>query len=450
MPVQRLQRPARSPYTQLHMQQTEALTNPPHYFDDIYAGRGVVMCVGGPKYFIPGYANIKLLREKGCTLPVEVWHLGSCEMDEKMKGLLHELGDVSVIDAFDFYERGKFPRQFMDDPQRLAESDGWTAEAIDAYMAKVYSPRILNGWELNPYSILHSRFQEVLFLDADNSVTSDPTYLFESPAYQQYGALFWPDYQNLDASRSIWQIMHVQYRDEPEFESGQIVVDKKRCWKELWLTMHLNAHSDFYYKHIHGDKETYHMAWRKAGTEYGMCPHAIHKLPQNGKPGIHGSLVMCQHDWNGNVLFQHRNLAKFTLPAQQNKAIPGFQDEPHILKILESLEKRWPHRGVMAPAHDEHPAIAAIAKDVPRLYAYQRTGLNERARSLELRSDNRVGTGAAKCERFWRLKMIGSEPMLCLEGDSGRTGMARREADGSWRGEWWFHERCPFTLTPKG
>ena len=182
------------------------------------------------------------LRRQGCRLPVEVWYLGSDEMTAEMAAL-------------------------------LARFD---AKCVDATEVRKKNPvRILNGWELKPHSILHSRFAEVLFLDADNVPVQDPEYLFGCGEYAAHGAVFWPDYGRLAPHREIWRICNVPYRDEPEFESGQIVVDKRRCWRELQLTMHLNEHSDFYYDYVHGDKETFHMAWRMLRTEYAMPPTPI-------------------------------------------------------------------------------------------------------------------------------------------------------------------------------
>lgn len=43
-------------------------------------------------------------------------------------------------------------------------------------------------------AIINSRFNEVLYLDADNSVARNPEYLFEEPMYKERGALFWPDF----------------------------------------------------------------------------------------------------------------------------------------------------------------------------------------------------------------------------------------------------------------
>lgn len=53
-------------------------------------------------------------------------------------------------------------------------------------------------WLLKPYAVLHSCFDEVLYIDADSFPTRDPSDLFESPAYREHGALFWPDVRLTD------------------------------------------------------------------------------------------------------------------------------------------------------------------------------------------------------------------------------------------------------------
>jgi hypothetical protein len=163
-------------------------------------------------------------------------------------------------------------------------------KCVDAEKIRQEHPvRTLNGWELKPYAILHCPFREVLYLDSDNVSLVNPDFLFGTAQYQETGAIFWPDFGRLKADRSIWHLTGVPYRDEPEFESGQIVVDKERCWKPMLLTMWMNEYSDFWYRHIHGDKETFHMAWRKLNQRYSMPERGIHRLPG----------TMCQHDFGG-------------------------------------------------------------------------------------------------------------------------------------------------------
>jgi putative mannosyltransferase len=158
----------------------------------------------------------------------------------------------------------------------------------------------------------------------------DPTFLLDCPQFRETGSVFWPDYGRLEPDRAIWRICGVEYRDEPEFESGQMLIDKRRCWLPLQLTMHLNNHSDFYYRYIHGDKDTFHMAWRMLGQDYEMVPYPIQSLPA----------AMCQHDFSGRRIFQHRNLDKWRLRGG-NRRIEGFALEDLCRGFLAELAAAW-------------------------------------------------------------------------------------------------------------
>lgn len=262
------------------------------------SGRGIVICSGGARYFTCAWVAVHMLRHVGCDLPVQFWHLDG-EMDDRMRDIVAPLG-VSCINA----------------------------NAIAR--ALVQPPRILNGWELKPFSLLHSSFAEVLFLDADNVPVKDPTYLFQAPEYLDKGAIFWPDYSRLAPMRSIWGIAEVPYQDEAEFESGQIVLDKKKSWDALNLTMHYNEHSDFYFHHVHGDKETFHMAWRRLNQKYAMPSRGIESL----------AATMCQHDFEGNRIFQHRNMDKWQRDGS-NPHVEGFLFEDECREALTQLGRLW-------------------------------------------------------------------------------------------------------------
>ncbi len=261
-------------------------------------GRGIVICAGGVRYFTNAWVCINMLRRNGCALPVEVWHLGGGEMTETMRKLLATLN----------------------------------ARPIDARRVRKRHPvRRLNGWELKVYAIIHARFQEVLFLDADNVPVANPEFLFDCKEYQAAGAIFWPDFtqtsQNGDLA--IWRSCGLRRPSEPEFESGQILVDKARCSKALQLCLWLNEHSDFYYRHIYGDKETFHLAFRKAGKSYHLIQQPVVALDR----------TMCQHDPQGRRLFQHRNFAKWDLIT--NPRIKGFWMESECLGYLAELKNKW-------------------------------------------------------------------------------------------------------------
>ncbi len=365
-----------------------------------YAGRGIVIPGGGADYFTCAWVCINMLRHLSCGLPIQLWHLGPAELNERMRQLVEPLG-VESVDAFAV--RRQFPA------------------------------RILSGWELKPYALIHCPFKEVLLLDADNVPVVNPEYLFDTPEFAKTGAVFWPDYGRLPLSRAIWRLCGVEYRCEPEFESGQILVDKSRCWPALQLCMWYNEHSDFYYRHIHGDKDTFHMAFRKLNQPYIMPERPIHPL--------HGA--MCQHDFAGRRVFQHRNCAKWRF-AGENQPVPGFLFEAECKGYLAELKRRW-DGGIQLPVEPrinlaaETPAFQFLTS---RVFDYHRIGHDRRLMSF-LRG-GRIGIGADQCEVFWRL--AGTEDLLEIYGHDAITCRLKRMSEGLWQGRWLRFEKAPVEL----
>ena len=72
----------------------------------------IVIPGGGSKYFPCAWVCIQMLRELGCTLPIELWHLGSGEISPTMQRWLQPLG-VQCVDAFEV--RRKNPTRHLDE-----------------------------------------------------------------------------------------------------------------------------------------------------------------------------------------------------------------------------------------------------------------------------------------------------------------------------------------------
>lgn len=274
------------------------------------AGRGIVIPGGGEKYLPGAYVAAALLREQGCALPIELWHLGVDELP----------------------------------PRWLAPLARLNVTPVDAVAVRWQSPtRRLGGYELKAYALVHSRFSEVLLLDADNVPVRNPSVLFDTPEYHRFGAIFWPDYGasraalatgTLSEHHPIWSLTGLDYRGDREFESGQLCVDRRRCGRELLLALWLNEHSDFWYRYVWGDKDTFQLAWRKLGRDWAM--------PARGPIDLHG-MAMGQCDFEGRVLFQHRNGAKWSL--HDNPRIPGFVAEERCLGLLGELRAELSAQG---------------------------------------------------------------------------------------------------------
>jgi hypothetical protein len=262
--------------------------------------RGIVVCAGGEKYLPGCYVLLRLLRHLGCTLPVEVWHLGPEEMPDAWRRRLVPLvgGGGDIRDAFA------------------------VARDLDAaYPELRASPAVplgahLYGYESKLFALQWSRFAEVLSLDADNLPWRDPTFLFDEPAYLDTGAVFWPDGISalslpFQPYRETWRAFGIpddEYRlDDWPHETGQIVIHKRRHWDCLALCNWYAQHGrSFFFHYQLGDKDIPHMAFRKLRREFSMIPHW--PLTSTKVRGFF------QRDFAGKPLFYHRaGCTKLTL-----------------------------------------------------------------------------------------------------------------------------------------
>src|SRR6266568_1815018 len=199
----------------------QRLAAPERYPTDRFLGRGIVVCAGGVRMFVNAYVLLRILREKlRCLLPMQLWHLGPHELSPVMRALLGDL-DVELIDA----------------------------HAVQA----THPGSIADGWQLKPYAALHSRFQEVLLLDADQVPVRDPAEVFRWPQYLETGALFWPDIVDLVPENPVWTLCGLEPRRCTSLDSGQLVVDKQRHWAALNLVLFLNEQAETFYRLIYGD-----------------------------------------------------------------------------------------------------------------------------------------------------------------------------------------------------
>ena len=380
-----------------------------------FSGAGIVTCAGGSTYFTCGWVLVNTLRSLGCQLPIEVWYRSRAEMSPRMKDLMESVDGVRCIDASQVFEP--------------------------------FSTCRLNGWETKPFAVMHSAFEEVIFIDSDNVPTRDPSFLLRTPEYEQSGAIFWPD-RYLEGSgngnyRTItdeaWEACDVPRRAEPEFESGQMVIDKRRCWAAVTLTMFYNEHSDFFYRWLLGDKDTFHMAWRRIGQDFAMPRY----LPvQDGQDGP----VLYQHDFAGRRLFQHRNQDKWSYDGG-NQELAGFAHEETCRAHLEALRQRWD--GVVRKYPDDYtPAERVAYQDVVQngLFHYEGNGLGSRL--VELRRDFAIGLGRDKWETHWAIEEDVHDGVHLILLSNLRTMCILAQNNGGWAGRCLHFGREPIAMKP--
>lgn len=387
-------------------------------------GRGIVTCGGGTKYFPSLYVLIHRLRQVGCKLPVELWYMGPNEMDPGMKRLLVDL-NVTFVDAYE--------------------------------VQKAIPTRMLGGWELKPYAILYSRFKEVMFIDADSVPLVDPTYLFDDIKYKETGALFFPDFCTWTVHNYVWPLFDLPQpniieqpvpkervsetygRPFPEghdapVESGQLIIDKGRCSKELKLAHWICDHSDYYFWHFHGDKEAFRIAWKMYKTPYAMPCYT----PNFTEHTIY------QHDHNGEVVFLHRTLDKFKLDGtNKHSAVPT---EKEMFALLEDLKSKW---GGTPWFNYQPTTIEQVLIEELNSSNILYNKIGHESRLIELAPNFKCGQGRAGYEWTWGFFVEDGKSYLSLSGLQP-TCICKLDSDGVFRGRWEYDEKCPVDITPQG
>jgi FkbM family methyltransferase len=377
-----------------------------------HKGRGIVVLGGGSKYFACAYILVTLLRRQGCTLPIEWWYLNHSEMDLQMMRLAESLGGVEVVNL----------NHRLDSAER--------------------KPRMMGGWQAKVWSIMYSKFDEVLFLDADQIPQADPTYLFDSKQYLENGAVFWPDFAPMG-----WSITATAFdvaglpvpgkkakpgwscpTDYIPFESGQILINKRRHWPALELARHINDHSDFWYAdsardrhkwHVYGDKDTFYLAFNRINAPYAM-PQAC---GFSGNSETAGAFL--QHDFEGKVLFHHRvqPTGKWSLHGH-NHSYPACDKHDECQQILNKLRKLWVGHPYDHSYETETEHDLAIRARGRKLWFREKQGQRE----IELLPQGQTSDG----RYHWTIRLFDGKPTLIIADWCKVLAMLGEDPYGNW------------------
>lgn len=250
--------------------------------------RGIVMGAGGHRLLANAYVALKQIRRLS-SLPVELCYAGKSEL----------------------------PKHF---PARLQE------EIPDLTFRDVGAEN--RGFQLKPLAVLHSEFKELIWLDADNLPLEPLDALFDLPDYTRTGALFWPDLPSArwtqDALFEDLGLDPRRNREQPELESGQMVLDRSRCWRSLQATARLEPEAR---TRAYGDKDLFRLAFHVTGEDSTLVPHE--PVPFGGKffiwrvPGTSQILKLdhpcgsfyatgiLQHHPDGRRLFAHKTVMEW-------------------------------------------------------------------------------------------------------------------------------------------
>lgn len=240
------------------------------------SGSGIVF-VGGIKFSWLSFIGIQQLRTLGCELPIEVFIGDENEYEEEF---------CEVI----------LPK-FNARCSVLHKEIGDISKKLDAK---------ISGYQYKNLAFLVSKFENILFLDADNVPMKDPTPLFTSKVMEEHGLIIWPDawartthpkYFEIAGIKVPDQIIRGPYKGQdptnidinkdvsfhdlentlpnPSSESGMILINKTKHSKTLLLSLYYNVFGPKLYYTLftqgsagEGDKETFIAAAFVLGNKF--------------------------------------------------------------------------------------------------------------------------------------------------------------------------------------
>jgi len=267
------------------------------------AGDGIVYC-GEGRYWPGIVIGVRLLRESGCRLPVQVWHNG---------------------------------------PAGVGLADDPLTRLIDAReFRRAHPARILRGWEIKTYAIAHSGFRRVLYLDADAYCVADPAPAFELLDDARFA--FWSDLPGTWGAID-WEWTGLAPSKVPPMQGGQFFMDVQAFWRELVVANWINQHSDYFYAHMFGDQDAMRVALSGTCGAYRCI----------GPAPWWRIAFICE--WHGEPLVVHRCRAKLwpVGEARQNAALPL---EDRVFELFAEVARGRPKPPV-TPQDRRRAAVAA-------------------------------------------------------------------------------------------
>lgn len=156
-------------------------------------------------------------------------------------------------------------------------------------LSEVFSPELLGleGWEIKPFALLASPYEEAILADADIVFLQNPELMLRDPGYLEHGAILFHDRTLFEGGkvRNEWLDANLpgplsgrvrssrMYRRKSahELESGVVVWHKRRRLTGLLATCKMNVKAErelVTYRIFYGDKESFWIGLEMAGQSF--------------------------------------------------------------------------------------------------------------------------------------------------------------------------------------
>ena len=253
-----------------HGQFVEAIEQNPPALSYTPGTQGLVTTAGG-SYLPVLVISLRMLRRTGSQLPMEVFLATPDEYEEYIcDEVLPSLNAKCVV----------------------------LSEIINA----VPGSSQIEKYQLKPFAMLFSSFEEILFLDADAFPIAKPETLFEEEPFHSTKLLTWPDFWASSASPYYYDIAAQKVppmTSRQSTESGEVLISKKTHLKTLLLCTYYNFWGPTHYYRLlsqgaagEGDKETFVSAATAVGEPFYQVSEPICAMGHATEGGLAGSAML--------------------------------------------------------------------------------------------------------------------------------------------------------------
>jgi hypothetical protein len=258
---------------------TKKSMKPYYRTDRVSQDKGIVLTAGRFDLITNAIVLIKELQYYKCNLPIELWYNNTCNSDTC---------------------------ELPNDAKLYIESLGLKCYNFANYVS------VKKKFQFKVAACYLSNFDHILFLDADNNVLCDPSYLFEMKEYKEHNAIFWPDYWLLEKYAPCYQYFPNGVKPKWNLfsqESGQMLINRKLYSDQLWAVF---LCLEYGFEHLapapfnHGDKDWFHVTFNAMNADYYFIKYPVSSIGQiySGKMK---SICMGQRDNTGKLIFIHQN-----------------------------------------------------------------------------------------------------------------------------------------------
>ena len=269
-------------YCQNLDQLKEKINSSIYTFDELKefkSARGIITASGTVDRLRDSYVSIKMLRDTGCKLPIELFYADEQEIPKSLCSIFHKL-NVNCINIQSHYPFGVY------------NARNFSIKAIAVYLSK---------------------FKELIWMDSDVIPLVDFETLFNNNQYINNGYFFNNDLWSFKKQETVFTDKIEKFiqnlKDDvnftilpgsPELESGLFLLNREKLpfkFFDILLLLNVNNHL-IYNKVCYGDKDTFQISIRMIYEEF------YYNLLQPGVIGVKADGFLCG---NGMILKHNYN-----------------------------------------------------------------------------------------------------------------------------------------------